>query len=609
MEDQRGFGHSARAPLSGPRVTLTNPNPWRPTPTERRSRTPRVAGVVGTLLACVAALAVFAAGAQAATATYYVDCTGGADSNTGTSATSAWRSLSAVNGRTFSAGNQINLKRGCTWDGGMVVRGSGTASAPITYTAYGTGTPPTVRNTTGGAYAEAVDVSGDYNVVDGLLLRDAREAGVMLRAGADHNVVRNAEVTATGLGVVSNGQYNLLTRNQVHDLKMIVNTSGGDDDYGAVCFWLGGPNNEVSYNRGVNCRAPSYDYGYDGGFVEVWKQGDNTYVHHNIADNTSGFFEIGGSGSARNMKVAQNVLYNVHGGLCLHNGGTFTISFDNFRFEGNTYYSSTGGYRFLDCVAGLTPSMVVMRDNIFHSDTAIASSGNFTHTNNLYSMTGGAGVGYALGSGEKTGNPLFVDAAAKNMHLQSGSPAIDAGIDAGYPTDFDDALRTVGSAPDMGAFEYGKGDTTTPSPPSSPSPPSPPSSPSVTSINDNSIGTSLSQFSYSGSWLAATGTGKFQGDDHYSNTAGSSYTVRFAGTQARLYAATAPWHGKAGVSLDGGAETTIDLYSSAKADQVLVYTSPVLASATHTLSVRVLGTRNASSTDTYITGDRVDVTS
>ena len=66
------------------------------------------------------------------------------------------------------------------------------------------------------------------------------------------------------------------------------------------------------------------------------------------------------------------------------------------------------------------------RNNIFHRNMRVANSGNFTHTNNLYYMVNGAGVGYSLASGEK-GNPMYVDLGTRNVNLQSSSPAIDAG--------------------------------------------------------------------------------------------------------------------------------------------------------------------------------------
>jgi hypothetical protein len=50
----------------------------------------------------------------------------------------------------------------------------------------------------------------------------------------------------------------------------------------------------------------------------------------------------------------------------------------------------------------------------------------------------------------QTGNisvdPQFVDATVPDVHLQPGSPCIDAGVDVGLPY--------LGSAPDMGAFEF-----------------------------------------------------------------------------------------------------------------------------------------------------------
>jgi hypothetical protein len=91
-------------------------------------------------------------------------------------------------------------------------------------------------------------------------------------------VVRDVEVTSVGNGITSAGQHNLLTRNYVHDLKMIVNTSGGDDDYGAVCFWIEGPDNEVSYNRGVNCARQATTTATTVASWKCWKQGDRTSV-------------------------------------------------------------------------------------------------------------------------------------------------------------------------------------------------------------------------------------------------------------------------------------------------------------------------------------------
>ena len=49
-----------------------------------------------------------------------------------------------------------------------------------------------------------------------------------------------------------------------------------------------------------------------------------------------------------------------------------------------------------------------------------------------------------------TGDPKLSD----SYHLQSGSAAIDAGVDAGVTTDIDGDARPQGSAPDIGADEF-----------------------------------------------------------------------------------------------------------------------------------------------------------
>jgi len=51
-------------------------------------------------------------------------------------------------------------------------------------------------------------------------------------------------------------------------------------------------------------------------------------------------------------------------------------------------------------------------------------------------------------------NPLFVDPAAGDYHLQIGSPMIDRGTSAGAPsTDYDGQARPTGEGVDIGADE------------------------------------------------------------------------------------------------------------------------------------------------------------
>jgi hypothetical protein len=128
-------------------------------------------------------------------------------------------------------------------------------------------------------------------------------------------------------------------------------------------------------------------------------------------------------------------------------------------------------------------------------------------------------------------------------------------------------------------------------------------------VNDNTTGTGLNQFEYNvPTWgYYASQTGAYNNDNHWSGTTNDYYLVDFNGTRIKLYGAKANNHGKAAVSIDGGPETIIDFYASTRQDQVLMWTSPVLALGNHTLKVRVTGTKRAQSSGYYIPADRVDI--
>lgn len=116
-------------------------------------------------------------------------------------------------------------------------------------------------------------------------------------------------------------------------------------------------------------------------------------------------------------------------------------------------------------------------------------------------------------------------------------------------------------------------------------------------------------FSYdsTANWPSGWQDGAYQNDNHWSNVANASYQVPFSGTQVKLYGAQASWHGIAAVSIDGGAETAVDTYAAARKDDVLLWSSPVLTAGSHTLKVRATGAKNAGSSGTFVTADRVDV--
>lgn len=81
----------------------------------------------------------------AANTSYYVDAIGGNDSNSGTSTTSAWKTLAKVNATTFGAGDKILLKAGTSYTGQLWPKGSGVSGNPIIVDKYGAGSKPIIN--------------------------------------------------------------------------------------------------------------------------------------------------------------------------------------------------------------------------------------------------------------------------------------------------------------------------------------------------------------------------------------------------------------------------------------------------------------------------------
>lgn len=109
---------------------------------------------------------------------------------------------------------------------------------------------------------------------------------------------------------------------------------------------------------------------------------------------------------------------------------------------------------------------------------------------------------------------------------------------------------------------------------------------------------------YSGNWTLAQGNAndpRFLNNDHYSDQSGAYFEVKFVGVKIDVFGTVASHHGTATALLDGGTRYTINYKATQRAEQKLVWSSPLLPNKEHTLRVTVAGTG-------VVTADRFDVT-
>jgi hypothetical protein len=363
---------------------------------------------------------------------YYIDSARGDDSRDGRAPATAWRSLGKL--PTLRPGDIVNLACGSFWDTGLIIAQSGTEAGPIVVRPYGSGPAPAIANVRheGTGSDRPVYVTGSWIVLEGLCLRDSKRTGISLARGAGHCIVRGCEAYNVSSGVTMDGQNNLVTDNHFHNLTLEYDT--GTEAYGAVGVSVFGANNEVCYNRLVDCQAASATYGVDGGAVELYGQCDGNHVHHNTAIRCRGFAEFGG-GSVQHCRFHDNLIIDCGRLLGFHTSGQYAATVGDFHFYHNTVVDTdatrTGDLCYFYDTAPAADALT-FRDNIisvagfnrmWNRDTLI-------HHHNLYHL-GRASVGYTLGEGETRADPLFVDAANGDYRLRPGSPAIGTASDGG----------------------------------------------------------------------------------------------------------------------------------------------------------------------------------
>jgi hypothetical protein len=390
---------------------------------------------------------------------FFIDSVNGSDSNSGTNQSEPWKTLGRLRNAKIVPGTNIYLKRGSIWTEKLRLNVSGTPSNRITITAYGSGAAPILSNP-GVDNGGAIGLFGNYITIDSLHIQDS-ELGIDIFSNG--NIVQNNEINNVGLGVVVEGQYNLITHNYFHDTRAVHNDPGGQDDWGGDGVDIQNAHNEISFNRFINCETQSYDFGKMGGAFEIYNNGDYTSFHHNWSFQTESFVEISGGSpaSAQNVNISYNVIINATRFTIIHD-----ILINNFRVENNTIIDlrphknnagEIGIGRYLVFMGTPSTQNYILRNNILYiSDYWKVFDNPITHENNLYYFINpDTQLGYPLGPNELLRvDPKFVDLANYDFHLLPSSPAINAGLNLGYPLDFDLNPVPSNNIPDLGAFEY-----------------------------------------------------------------------------------------------------------------------------------------------------------
>lgn len=110
-----------------------------------------------------------------------------------------------------------------------------------------------------------------------------------------------------------------------------------------------------------------------------------------------------------------------------------------------------------------------------------------------------------------------------------------------------------------------------------------------TKIDDSVMGDAAFQFNYKGDWSPEAGYDQFfNGTDHYSNTVGDSWSMKFTGPKIDVYGSKNPAHGTYAVTIDGKAQKDIVATAgSAQHKQLLGSYEGLDADAEHTITVEL----------------------
>ena len=332
-------------------------------------------------------------------ATFYVS-TSGSDSNPGTEA-APWRTIRKA--LDTLAPGQTALVHAGTYTQDLEMTRSGTASDPITVSAYpGEQVILHPASPSGDTYPVQI-YSAAYFRLSGFVIEDSlgtSSANVYL-SGSSHDIeISDNEIRYgqdSGVFAESTTSNIYLLGNNIHDNGWN-HLPGQHQSHG---IYIEGSGDLIANNL-------IYDNPYGFG-IQIYPANHDTTVVDNTVLASSDFSSIvvGGSGGVYNITLRNNILY----------GGTWGVDMDS------------------TCPTG---TVSVDTNDVFGYSAGLVEGG-------CSNVVTGVNV---------LADPLFVNLASRDLHLQLLSPALSVALpDWSMASDFDGDTRPQGVGPDVGAYE------------------------------------------------------------------------------------------------------------------------------------------------------------
>lgn len=283
-----------------------------------------------------------------------------------------------------------------------------------------------------------------------------------------NNEMYHDGITRDDVVVECYGSNHLFESNSIHDVT-------------ADAFYYFGNGHVFRSNTIYNANQLSSGLHVDM-FQTFGDNGDEAYdiiIERNLMYNCTGqlfFMTQDGVANIRDITFRNNIWYNIS--LA---GQTFvprTFFYNNIIYKGNwenadhpVMYRSSG---FGSATDGkiLNNIFIGCGNNSSQGWYSIESGASGVERDYNYVAKDSPGFGAFSGftgteaHGISGGDPKFVNLPGRNLHLQSGSPAIDKGTDlssTGFTDDMDGLSRPAGSSWDIGAFEFGASSSSPPS--------------------------------------------------------------------------------------------------------------------------------------------------